>query len=146
MARNAKTVQLVLSAAAIVAISTGCSVVSADPAKPANGTANLHANLKPSAAGPHRVIEYKNSHYVDPRVATAENGSIIEVSIDAPFTVSSAQMYHKEGLGCGWTHECPNGTFCPEPYKDPWVFNGKNAKWRGWSNSGENCALYFSLE
>jgi hypothetical protein len=98
-------------------------------------------------ATPFYTIEYKNSHYVQPPVPTnGGGGHVIEVPLQAPFPIKSVKMYYCDGPSCNYTHECPNGTICPEKYKYPVEINGTTAKWHAWSNSGENCALFFSIE
>jgi hypothetical protein len=105
----------------------------------------VHHAAKPLIS-PIYDVEYKNSHYVLPPVPTAGGGHVIEIPLQAPGTIDRVTMYHKEGPGCDWTYQCPDGTQCPDPYRNPVVMSGNTAKYHTWSNSGENCALFFQIE
>ena len=93
------------------------------------------------------VIEYKSKWYVDPKVVAGDNGSggIIRVELKAATKITSVQLIKKEGTGSRWTHECPDGGYCPELYRNPVELHGLTAYWNGWSNSGEECVLYFRV-
>ncbi len=90
-------------------------------------------------------VEYKNNHYVLPPVP-AGDGHIIEIPLHAPGLIKKVTMYHKEGPGCNWTYECPDGTKCPDPYRNTVDHLGTTAQYHARSNSGENCALFFQID
>jgi len=95
---------------------------------------------------PMEFIEYKNSHYVQPPMPAGDNGHMIRIPLAVPGTATSARVTKMEGSGCGWTHECPDGASCPEPYRHPFDYSGNTATWNAWSNSGANCAIYFNVD
>jgi hypothetical protein len=91
------------------------------------------------------VIEYKNDWYLQPPVGAGDGGNMIRVAITAPATITNVTLASKTGTGEAWTHECPDGGYCPSPYRNPVDYAGTTAYWNGWSNSGENCALFFDV-
>lgn len=99
-----------------------------------------------AVSSPMKFIEYKNSHYLQPPVGAGDHGHMIRIPLTVPGAVKSARLTGGQGKGCGWTHECPDGAACPEPYRHPFDISGNTATWNGWSNSGENCVLYFDVE
>lgn len=99
-----------------------------------------------AAASPMQFIEYKNSHYMQPPVGAGDGGHMIRIPLTVPVgTVDRAEVYHVEGGGCGWTHQCPDGAACPDPYRHPFDITGSTATWNAWSNSGQNCAVFFNV-
>jgi hypothetical protein len=92
-----------------------------------------------------QVIEYKNQWYIKPSVGAGDGGNMIRVTITAPTPITDVRLTKKDGLGAAWTHECPNGGYCPNPYRNPVDYAGTTAYWNGWSNSGEEAALYFDV-
>ena len=112
----------------------------------------LGSNKGRAALSPMKFIEYKNSHYMQPPVPAGDGGHMIRIPLTVPGTVDSARVTAVRGPGCGWTHQCPDGAKCPEPYRHPFdgIPNetppaGPTVTWNAWSNSGENCAIYFDV-
>jgi hypothetical protein len=94
------------------------------------------------------IIEYKNHWYVQPAVPAGDGGHMIRIPFSAPGVITDVKVTKMEGKGCGWTHECPDGAKCPYPYKNPVDYNqprDAHAYWNAWSNSGEDCAIFFSV-
>ncbi|MFZ0521649.1 MAG: hypothetical protein WAN14_06210 [Candidatus Acidiferrales bacterium] len=71
----------------------------------------------------------KNKQYVQPPVKAGDNGHLLD--------------YDCIGSPCGWVHPCDaaqcNGHDIPVELK------GNDAIWWGWSNSGDNCVLVFTV-
>lgn len=84
----------------------------------------------------------KNRQYVDPPVKAGDNGHLLEVNLHESGTISSVD-YDCIGTPCGWVHPCDaaqcNGHDIPVELK------GNDAIWWGWSNSGDNCVLVFTV-
>jgi hypothetical protein len=92
-----------------------------------------------------QVIEFKNNWYIQPVVGAGDGGGMVRVTITAPSTITNVTLTRITGTGGPWTHECPDGGYCPSPYRYPVDYAGNTAYWNGWSNSGENAALYFDV-
>jgi hypothetical protein len=100
---------------------------------------------KPRVPNPIEYVEYKNSHYIQPPVPAGDGGAQVRVGFSAPGEITKVTLLRVEGKGCAWTHECPDGAQCVEPYRHPVDYYGATAAWNGWSNSGANCALFFHV-
>lgn len=74
----------------------------------------------------------KNDQYVRPPVVYGD-GHMIKCELSAPGLIRDVQ-YSCDGLGCGWTHI--DHYVDDTPYHETAV---------GWSNSGQNCIMYFKL-
>lgn len=108
--------------------------------------AGLGGTKEKAVASPMTFIEYKNSYYTDPRIPAGDGGFMVRIPLTVPGTIDKAQVTKVEGPGCGWTHECPDGTECPATYRNPYDGIGTNrVYWNGWSNSGQDCAIYFDV-
>lgn len=132
-----------IAACVLVAIAVAVQV-GGQPAKekqpPGLGSGKGKATFSPM-----QFIEYKNSHYIQPPVPAGDGGDMVRIPLTVPGTVDSAEVYHTEGPGCGWTYQCPDGAKCPEPYRHPFDTSGPTANWNAWSNSGQNCAIFFNV-
>ena len=84
----------------------------------------------------------KNKQYVQPPVKAGDNGHLLEVNLHESGTITSVD-YDCIGSPCGWVHPCDaaqcNGHDIPVELK------GNDAIWWGWSNSGDNCVLVFTV-
>ena len=94
---------------------------------------------------PLHLIEYKNDHYLQPPIPAGDGGHMIRIPLQAPGHITRATVTRKEGPGCAWTYECPDGAQCPSPYRYPFHYEGTRAWWQAWSNSGDNCAVHFAV-
>ena len=110
-------------------------------------TAQPKDEITGPSPSPLLIIEYKNTHYILPPVPAGDAGHMLEIQMRAPGTITKVTWSKPEstGPGCRWVYECPDQASCPEPYRYPVVYAGNTAYWHGWSNSGENCALYFRV-
>jgi hypothetical protein len=84
----------------------------------------------------------KNRMYVQPPVKAGDNGHLLRVDLSAPTTITSVD-YDCIGSPCGWVHPC-DATQC-NGHDVPVELKGTDAIWWGWSNSGDNCVLVFTV-
>jgi hypothetical protein len=98
----------------------------------------LGAKSRPSAK--HEVE--KNTAYVQPPVKAGDNGHLLRVDLSAPSTITSVD-YDCIGSPCGWVHPC-DAAQC-KGHDVPVELKGNDAIWWGWSNSGDNCVLVFTV-
>jgi hypothetical protein len=75
----------------------------------------------------------KNDHYVQPPVVLGD-GHMLQVILQAPGAITSVDPFRCDGLGCGWTHHYEYRKLTD----NVWA-------WIGWSNSGQNCLLSFTV-
>ena len=80
----------------------------------------------------------KNNIYIIPPVVLGD-GHMLQAILHAPGRITQLQdfggpHFRCEGLGCGYTHEVKIQPLTPETWA-----------WIGWSNSGQNCELYFTV-
>lgn len=91
------------------------------------------------------VNRNKNDSYQQPPTPAGDGGHLLRVDLDAPGTISSVK-FSCEGKSCGWVHECPDGGACGGSYPNAVEYRGNKATWFGWSNSGDNCVLIFTID
>src|SRR4051812_26748342 len=95
----------------------------------------------PNAApkSPVKIVVQKNNSYVHPPVVLG-GGHALNVLLTAPpgTSITRASWSGCVGLGCGWTHELDKP---PQPTR----LDDQHWLWTGWSNSGQNCELEFSI-
>jgi hypothetical protein len=84
----------------------------------------------------------KNKMYVQPPVKAGDNGHLLRVDLSAPTKITSVD-YDCIGSPCGWVHPC-DGAQC-NGHDVPVELKGTAAIWWGWSNSGDNCVLVFTV-
>ncbi len=99
---------------------------------------NLIAKPKPSD----KYNVNKNDRYVQPPVKAGDNGHLLRVDLHAPGTITSVD-YDCIGSPCGWVHPCDQAQCAG--HSVPVELNGNDAIWWGWSNSGDNCVLVFTV-
>lgn len=74
----------------------------------------------------------KNLYYIQPPVPLGE-GHALKVDLTAPGNIVAVSR-GCYGEGCGWTHDVT--------YQN---MGAKTVTWIGWSNSGANCILTFTI-
>lgn len=80
------------------------------------------------------IVVSKNDHYVVPPVVLGD-GHELNVELVAPGKILSVEPYQcTAGTSCGWTHEVTITRLTD----NKWL-------WVGWSNSGDNCQLKFTV-
>lgn len=97
------------------------------------------------AANTITVNRNKNDSYQQPPTPAGDGGHLLRVDLDAPGQISSVK-FSCEGKSCGWVHECPDGGACGGSYPNAVEYRGTKATWFGWSNSGDNCVLIFTID
>lgn len=86
----------------------------------------------------------KNDCYIQPNVPAGDGGYMLRVQLDAPGIIDSV-AYACEGKACGWVYQCPGG--CGGNYPSTYVHeSAERWSWYGWSNSGDNCVLIFTIQ
>src|ERR1017187_3865181 len=92
------------------------------------------------------ITRQKNDCYFIPtKGCIAGDGAVLHVEIEAPGTIQNVVMSKTIGGPCDWTHPC-DGRFCPAPYQEEYLTqSGNHWSWYGWSNSGDDCTLTFTV-
>jgi hypothetical protein len=86
-----------------------------------------------AVSSPITIEAQKNDSYVSPPVVLGD-GHMLQVILHAPGKITSIDPFRCDGLGCGWTHHYEYRKLSD----DTWA-------WIGWSNSGQNCLLSFTV-
>ena len=86
----------------------------------------------------------KNDVYVQPPVKAGDGGHLLRVDFSVPGGNITAVDYNCIGNVCGWVHACDASTCSGHDVPVELVGNG-TAIWWGWSNSGDNCVLDFTI-
>lgn len=85
----------------------------------------------------------KNHAYHLPPIKAGDNGHLLMVNLVAPGRIISV-VQDCHGNVCGWVHPC-DGVQCAG-HNIPIEYHGDNtAIWWGWSNSGDNAELVFTI-
>jgi hypothetical protein len=90
-----------------------------------------------------RQVE-KNNAYVQPPVKAGDNGHLLRVNFSVPGGNITAVDYNCIGNVCGWVHPC-DANFCSGHDVPVELVGNGDAIWWGWSNSGDNCVLDFTI-
>jgi hypothetical protein len=98
------------------------------------------AGAKPTPSAKHEFE--KNQMYVHPTVKAGDNGHLLRVDLSAPAAIKSVD-YDCIGNPCGWVHPCDAAQ--SSGHDVPVELKGTDAIWWGWSNSGDNCVLVFTV-
>lgn len=85
----------------------------------------------------------KNNAYVHPEVKAGDNGHLLRVDFHVAGNITAVD-YNCIGNVCGWVHPCDASGCSGHDVPVEFVGNG-DAIWWGWSNSGDNCVLDFTI-
>jgi hypothetical protein len=86
----------------------------------------------------------KNDVYVQPKVKAGDNGHLLRVDFTVGGHAVTGVDYNCIGSVCGWVHPCDAGNCSGHDVPVELVGDG-TAIWWGWSNSGDNCVLDFTV-
>jgi hypothetical protein len=84
----------------------------------------------------------KNDQYVQPPVKAGDNGHLLRIDLREAGNITRVD-YDCIGNPCGWVHPC-DGAQC-KGHDVPVELKGNEAIWWGWTNSGDNCVLVFTV-
>jgi hypothetical protein len=86
----------------------------------------------------------KNAQYVQPPVKAGDNGNLLRVNLAVSGKRVTSVDYDCLGNPCGWVHPC-DGAQCKGHDVPVELVGDGTAIWWGWSNSGDNCVLVFTI-
>jgi hypothetical protein len=106
----------------------------------------LAVGISAHAFSPDNTIKQqfnKNDEYVQPPVKAGDGGNLLRVDFKLGHNITAVD-YNCLGAPCGWTHPCDGAQCKGHDVPVELVGNG-DAIWWGWSNSGDNCVLDFTV-
>ena len=86
----------------------------------------------------------KNNQYVQPGIKAGDNGHLLRVDLAVSGKQITSVDYNCLGNPCGWVHPC-DGDQCKGHDIPVELVGDGTAIWWGWSNSGDNCELIFTV-
>jgi hypothetical protein len=86
----------------------------------------------------------KNSQYVSPTVKAGDSGALLRVDLSVPGKQVKTVDFDCLGNPCGWVHAC-DGAQCKGRDVPVEIVGDGTAIWWGWTNSGDNCVLIFTI-
>lgn len=86
----------------------------------------------------------KNNQYVVPTVKAGDNGALLRVDLSVTGKQITSVDYDCLGNPCGWVHPC-DGAQCKGHDVPIELIGDGTAIWWGWTNSGDNCVLVFTI-